>query len=269
VAFPITPSKRTRQPQGAAKLANTALAKSFVGLWHFASNDVYDIARSNGLYAVGAVTPRIVTNGEVGAVANAANQHWRNSAPTPDLSVSNQFSLVWRGVIYGAGTLTNNPALIGMWDNTSDASPYLCYGIHRSGLADTGLRIFLNHSGAFDNLDFGNGTITYGELITLVAIFNSGAVTLYKNGVYINSKAPVGMVPSYAATRFLAIGGGHSTVTTQNTDSATIFAGVVGKALGLSEAHELHYAPWQLFAEPQWLYTGMGSGSWTPLEVTG
>ena len=26
---------------------------------------------------------------------------------------------------------------------------------------------------------------------------------------------------------------------------------------------------WSLFAEPQWLYTGMGSGSWTPLEVTG
>jgi hypothetical protein len=28
--------------------------------------------------------------------------------------------------------------------------------------------------------------------------------------------------------------------------------------------------PWQLFAQPpQWLYTGMGSGSWTPIEVTG
>lgn len=27
--------------------------------------------------------------------------------------------------------------------------------------------------------------------------------------------------------------------------------------------------PFGVFQEPQWLYTGMGSGSWTPLEVTG
>jgi hypothetical protein len=89
--------------------------------------------------------------------------------------------------------------------------------------------------------------------------------------VWINGTVYTGSasVDSWRLARYKTWFGSSGYPTANDFVGDGLIALIVRGKLTTQECVEVVNNPWQLFAEPQWLYTDMGSGSWTPLEVTG
>lgn len=100
----------------------------------------------------------------------------------------------------------------------------------------------------------------------VLSVRDNGSVYLYANGVQIMNEAASDLVDTLITKWVLHRNGDNE----QGINATSVLWATFARQIPANLAQEVSRNPWQLFApQPQWLYTGMGSGSWTPLEVTG
>lgn len=105
------------------------------------------------------------------------------------------------------------------------------------------------------------GPIPQQQVCTVVFAGKTGRIVAWVNGVKLLDVAAGTYLPCTAGTS-IKLGA---------WDNALFFtmAASLGEYKDDALQQNLSLNPWQLFQERTPLYTGMGSGSWTPIEVTG
>lgn len=176
--------------------------------------------------------------------------------PTNGLSQTINFSVVF-GVAGLVGTnFTSEQHILSRFQTgrSNGFAAYLSSGSLMFGSNDT---------------QYSCGSLTFGRLDVVQADFNDTNITgVYLNGVL--QRGSFGSVPGAASASIVTIGADASGSGLLTTGSVIVpFIHFYSRLLSSAERARFASRPWSLFTEKSWLYTGMGSGSWTPLEVAG
>jgi hypothetical protein len=238
----------TRQPQGVARVnyANP-LASALGGLWTFGDGTIHNLV-TNEIGSTNACSFVPTSKGVALATTSTTSyavlaQDWRSV-----FGASSGTVLVWcekRDATFRAGRIIS-----------ADVSP-TAFVLQTY---TNGTTLYYNWPGFNDN----QGTTVSGDRIFGTSV--GANVKAYNNGVLIKTTPGTANIAA-ASSGALKLG---DDVTGDTAELLNYYVVATWKRqLADVDVAEFSRNPWQIFADPRWLYTGMGSGSWTPLEVTG
>jgi hypothetical protein len=254
---------RTRQPQGAVRVNfGNSIARGL----RFAFTPS---SRANAVTNALPTTATAVASPRASGIALIGDNnvgYWKWPA-TPTYFGNNEFSL-----FVLAGINTPNYAKTTLWSHgnayVDGCAPYLYMGgsdlnlgvDNLTGFAD---RVILSSADQTRPHTIGmsirGGNVTNGSLTSVDNVFQSAFT--------VSGSLTTGATQLTSVLRVEV--GGTGAATNNPTGSELYLALAWDRAISQAEMAALHANPWQLFAPPlQPLYTGMDSGSWTPLEVS-
>lgn len=169
------------------------------------------------------------------------------TSPETD-KLNTPMTLIWRGIIWGDGSIGNNPPLAGIFYNSTNGAPYTCYMIGRRSTAQATISAFWNDGTTARNIDVAS-MIEYYKPVTYALVIKNGDVKFYKNGVQIGTSTLAGATIAYSATSQLVINA-HITDTTNHTNSTTVQVLTYKRAVTPTELKWLVAEPWG-FLGPQ------------------
>jgi hypothetical protein len=182
-------------------------------------------------------------------------------ASPPSSFQSAAVTLFWRGQFHGDGTIGNNPPLVSMFHNDTNASPFISYGLNRRNPVQDALYGLYSEGSNSHNIsmsaviDTGAG---YDTPVSYILTRTSGATGVYKNGTLIGADSVSGAI-SYGATPALAINR-HITVTGDSANTNTELVFIWDRVLTSGEIADLTANPRFFLASPDPLI-GAASGT--------
>src|SRR5262245_26250504 len=232
-------------PLGSQWRINTGhpLAASLLGAWVF----------DRPAFAHDLLTGGSLVVGGTGAVprATAAGPAYRgaaflNTALPARLQPSSRVSLFWYGILWSnIGGSGANPAIVSLYHNTSNAAPYVAYGLHRPN--DTDLWVAYNNAGTFGNLTATSviASAEYESPLALGATFGVGSVLGYKNGREIVSGSGISGI-TYGGTAQLVFGHNIFSGASAHAGAAVALTYIFGTELSPTDHAQLAANPYAL-----------------------
>ena len=167
-------------------------------------------------------------------------------------------TIMWHGIVVAAGTVDNDPYLVGMSYHSDGSNPYAAYAIAR-GDAATDIYFQWNQASAFKSF-LVHTQVTYGAIANYILCVQPGDQRGYKNGVLIGSSTLAGVI-TYGAAPYFQVGN-HTTAAAQNTRGSSGLILVWNRALSHAECILLSTDPFAPFrmAEEEDLYVPVAAG---------
>jgi hypothetical protein len=252
----------TRQPQGIPRI-NSVLAQSLGIVALF--DTVNGIELISGAFSSARTTAiKTGTLGRNADFSGSAIQEWSHRpafAVLGDLSIIALLGKITGTADYGAVITKNN--------GTNFQCPYeLRLSLGGNDSATMLLRANTSYSygsGAFSPVNSGEGLFAVTHSVGGAAYAYSQTYSGGRGANYLGSLVEV-PTDSGASSVFIGTRSGGQTHLT----GSIYYVALANRVVTAQQISALMDAPWSVYeAQPQWLYTGMGSGSWTPLEVTG
>lgn len=159
-------------------------------------------------------------------------------------------SILWRGLVLGDSSNTNNPAIAGITYAGGNTNPYFAFSINRSSTGQGNLYGLWNDNGTSKNV-LATSVITYGALVNYVLAVGVGAgATLYRNAVSIGNLAFTGPITYSGAGPpsgpFLTLGQDLNGTGSTNTHNQLVLGWA--RCLTPSEVAWLAVEPYAVFA---------------------
>jgi hypothetical protein len=169
--------------------------------------------------------------------------------------------LVVRGVV-AAGSSYDR-----MFHRNIDAGPAAnSYGFLRTSNADKAGMPY-GYIGTNVGYVTGRPGLSLVDYERLIITHNGTDCSFWRNGVLIET---ITRAVPFSSSLTMRLGAGTSGgVGDEGAPIDVEMAFLLNRGWSALEIVDWSSNRYKIFAEPQWLYTGMGSGSWTPLEVTG
>jgi hypothetical protein len=238
-------SSQIKPPLGARLIQGHPLAANIVGCWLFNEvagllanslvngNDTLTLAGGNWLNFLGALYDMTAGNGTHGLL----------TTPSAALQPANAVSLYWRGLRFGGGNLSNNPAIAAMTFTSTAATPFYAYGVLRVNGSNTDLYYW----------DDAGGTANFQQITVLpnhqttdifdlgLTVRNGGNAVAYFNGRQVGSAARSGSL-SYGSPRLIL----NDDFNTENAATAVEALYIWNRELSATEMLWLHVEPYDL-----------------------
>jgi len=284
VYLTLPAARRFRQPQGPVRVTPKWLSRGMVASYNAAvglpKRGMHDLARSNNNIDYATSPPGVYwSQDEIGTAweNDYGNAYAIKVVTTPNLTLTGPmtFEALVKVKAFQTTVFPYIAGVMGQYqrdagDNADEVGPTLRFN-NNATVGNAAIPTFILFPPGGGEVQAAGAAQSTNTPIHLIGVYNGSNLILWVNGVktvgdsftgsHLNNGDFLALLCEYIAT--------NPTYGNRCLDGKMYFANIYNRGLTDAECFERFANPWGHFTERSWLYTGMGSGSWTPLEVTG